>query len=158
MGALTGQTHSREWNVVPGVIVFAPPELRSKFANHKGLTMSRQTVGLVVDLTIHAGKFDAFDTVAQEMIAGSRKEPGTLAYEWYLSGDRQSCRLVESYKNADAVLTHFTGPVVQVMVPKLLEVASLTAFEVHGDPGAKATEMPKGLGAQIFLPWLGLEA
>lgn len=53
--------------------------------------MSKQTAGLVVDLTIHEGKFDAFETVAQEMIAGSRKEPGTLAYEWYLSGDRQSC-------------------------------------------------------------------
>ena len=120
--------------------------------------MSRQTVGLVVDLTIHEGKFEAFETLAQAMIAGSRKEPGALAYEWYLSSDRQSCRLVENYKNADAVLTHFTGPVVQVMVPKLLEVASLTGFEVHGDPGAKATEMLAGFGAQIFLPWLGLEA
>ena len=120
--------------------------------------MNKQKVELVVDLTIHERKFDAFETVAQEMIAGSREEPGTLAYEWYLSDDRQSCRLVESYKNADAVLTRFTGPVVQVMVPKLLEVASLTGFEVHGNPGAKATEMLKGFGAQIFLPWLGLEA
>jgi quinol monooxygenase YgiN len=120
--------------------------------------MSKQTVGLVVDLTIHEGKFDNFETVAQEMIAGSQKEPGTLAYEWYLSSDRQSCRLVESYTDADAVLAHFTGPVVQVMVPKLLEVASLTGFEVHGDPGAQATEMLAGFGAQIFLPWRGLVA
>lgn len=118
--------------------------------------MSKQTVGLVVDLTIHEGKYDAFESLAQEMIAGSRKEPGTLGYEWYLSSDQRSCRLVESYKDADAVLTHFTGPVVQVMVPKLLEVSSLTGFEVHGDPGAKATEMLAGFGAQIFLPWHGL--
>ncbi len=120
--------------------------------------MSKQTVGLVVDLTVHEGKFDAFETVAQEMIAGSRQEPGTLAYEWYLSGDGCSCRLVESYTDADAVLAHFTGPVVQVMVPKLLEVSSLTGFEVHGDPGAKATEMLAGFGAQIFRPWRGLLA
>ena len=120
--------------------------------------MSKQTVGLVVDLTIHEGKFDAFESLAQEMIAGSRTEPGTLAYEWYLSGDRQSCRLVENYRDADAVLTHFTGPVVQVMVPKLLGVSNLTGFEVHGDPGAEATEMLAGFGAQIFLPWRGLLA
>ena len=120
--------------------------------------MSKQMVGLVVELTIHEGKLDNLEALAQEMIAGSRKEPGTLGYEWYLSGDRQSCRLVESYSDADAVLAHFTGPVVQVMVPKLLEVASLTGFEVHGDPGAKATEMLAGFGAKIFLPWHGLLA
>jgi quinol monooxygenase YgiN len=120
--------------------------------------MSKQTVGLVVDLTIQEGNFNAFESVAQEMIAGSQKEPGTLAYEWYLSGDRQSCRLVESYADADAVLAHFAGPVVQAMVPKLLEVASLTRFEVHGDPGAEATEVLAGFGAKIFLPWRGLLA
>jgi quinol monooxygenase YgiN len=112
--------------------------------------MSKQTVYLAVDFTINEGKLDAFEGVAQEMVAGTQKEPGALGYEWYLSADRKKCRLIETYTDASAVLAHFNGPVVQELVPKLLETASLAAFEVCGDPGPKATEMLKGFGAEIF--------
>lgn len=110
-------------------------------------------VRLLVELTIYHERFDAFNVIAREMTAGSELEPGTLSYEWFRSSDRRRCRLRETYADANALLAHFKGPVVQQLVPKLLEHSRLERFEVYGEPGAEATEMLKGFGAEIFQPW-----
>jgi quinol monooxygenase YgiN len=115
--------------------------------------MSKTTVRFNVNLTIHPGKLEAFQAIAQTMIAGTQKEPGALAYDWHLSSDRTQCRLIETYSDANAVQAHITGPVVQQLVPKLLETATLNGFEVYGDPGPKASEMLSGIGAKIFHLW-----
>ena len=112
--------------------------------------MAAQTVHFMVDLAIHDGKLALFEETAKTMIAGTQKESGALGYEWYLSGDRKSCRLVETYANSDAALAHCTGSVVQKLVPKLLESASITRFEVYGDPGPQAAAMLAGIGAAMF--------
>jgi quinol monooxygenase YgiN len=119
--------------------------------------MAQQTVRFTVDLTIHEGKLNEFQSIAQAMIADTEKEPGTLAYDWCLSADRKRCRLVEAYVDANAVLAHMTGPVVQKLVPKLVEVTAVSAFEVYGDPGPQATAMLTGMGAEIFPLWRGLD-
>jgi quinol monooxygenase YgiN len=118
--------------------------------------MVKHMVRFTLDLTIGAEKFEKFEDIAQAMIAGSQREPGTLGYDWCLRGDRKRCRLVETYADADAVLAHLTGPVVQELVPKLLATSSISGFEVYGDPGPKAAQMLTGFGAEIFEPWHGL--
>jgi quinol monooxygenase YgiN len=118
--------------------------------------MSKGTVRFNVNLTINPGKLDAFQSIAETMIAGTQKEPGALAYEWHLSSDRTQCRLIETYSDVNAVQAHINGPVVRQLVPKLLETATLNGFEVYGDPGPQATEMLKGIGAKIFPLWRGL--
>jgi quinol monooxygenase YgiN len=122
----------------------------------KELGVVKHTVRFTVDFMINQGRFDQFEEIAQMMIAGSEKEPGTLGYDWYLSGDRARCRLVETFADANAVLTHLMGPVVQELVPKILAVSSIGGFDVYGDPGPKAAEMLAGLGAEIFHAWRGL--
>jgi len=111
------------------------------------------TVQFTVDLTIEEGRLAAFEETARAMVAGIEKEPGALAYDWYLSDDRKRCRLIELYADADAVLAHLTGPVVNQLVPKILETSRLDALEVYGDPGPKAAEILAGFGATIFQPW-----
>jgi quinol monooxygenase YgiN len=118
--------------------------------------MSKQKVRLNVNLAINEGKLGAFEAIARTMIAGTEKEAGALSYDWYFSNDRRRCRLVETYTDADALLAHMTGPVVQELVPKLLEVSSLAGFEMYGEPGAKAAEMLSGVGAEVFQYWSGL--
>jgi quinol monooxygenase YgiN len=119
--------------------------------------MSKDTVRFTVDLKIHEGKLAEFMGLAQAMIAASQKEPGTLGYDFYLSGDRTRCRLLEAYTDANAVLSHKAGPAVQEFVPKMLGVSSLAGFEVYGDPGPKGTQVLTGFGAEIFGLWKGLE-
>ena len=112
-------------------------------------------VHFLVELTIHDGKFDAFNTIAQEMIAQTQQEPGALRYEWCLSADRKRCRLMETYADAGAVMAHINGPAVQQGVPKMLENSALNRFEVYGDPGPQAAATLKGIGAEIFASWSG---
>ena len=66
--------------------------------------MDKNMVRFTVDLAINEGKLDEFEGIAQSMIAGSQKEPDTLGYDWFLSADRKSCRLVETYRDANAAL------------------------------------------------------
>jgi len=119
--------------------------------------MVKQTVLLAVDLTVKDGQEAAFERIAQEMAAGSKKEPGTLGYEWFMSIDHRRHRLIETYKDAAAVLAHFNGPVVRELVPKLLGTASVAGFEVYGDPGPKVREMVGGFGAEVFAFRYGLD-
>jgi quinol monooxygenase YgiN len=118
--------------------------------------MTRNMVRFTVDLAINEGKFDQFESIAQAMIAGTLKEAGALGYDWFLSADRKRCRLIETYEDANAVLAHCTGPVVQQLVPKILETSSIAGFEVYGDPGPEAAKMLAGVGAEIFGFWRGL--
>jgi quinol monooxygenase YgiN len=115
--------------------------------------MSNTVVRFTVSLNLAEGKFEEFEKVAKTMLAGARKEPGTLGYDWCLSSDRRQCRLLETYADSDAVVAHLTGAVVQEYVPKLLGVASLTGFEVYGDPGPTASKILAGFGATVFSQW-----
>lgn len=119
--------------------------------------MSKQAVQFNVRLSVKDGKFDVFEGIVREMVAGTLKEPGALGYEWYLSRDRKRCHLVEDYKDAGAAQAHIESPVVRELVPKMLEVSSLESFHVYGDPGPKAAEALAGIGAEILQYWHGLE-
>ncbi len=112
--------------------------------------MTKSTVCFVVALKINPGKLNAFQGIAQSMISASKKEPGTLGYDWYFSADRDRCRVLETYSNQDAVLTHLNGPAVQEGVPRILEVATVTGFEVYGDPGETAAKLLAAFGAETF--------
>ena len=118
--------------------------------------MNDETVRFTVALTIAEGKLAAFEAIAQTMIAGTESEAGTLVYQFCMSSDRKRCRLIEKYVDADATLRHLMGPVVQELVPKILEVSTITGFEVYGDPGPKAGEMLAAVGAEIFEHWHGI--
>jgi quinol monooxygenase YgiN len=118
--------------------------------------MVEQIIRLTVNFAVNDEQMEAFKSIAHTMTEGSQAEPGTLGYEWFVSGDGKSFRLVETYVDAAAVEAHFTGPVVQQLVPKLAAVCAVTGFEFYGDPGPKVREMAGGLGAVFFQYWLGI--
>jgi quinol monooxygenase YgiN len=118
--------------------------------------MTSQYVHLLVDLAIREGKFEDFAATARLMTAGTARETGALGYEWFLSSDRSRCRLLETYANAAAIQAHMAGPVVRELVPKLLASATVSRFEVYGDPGAQAAATLSSFGAQIYQHWHGL--
>jgi quinol monooxygenase YgiN len=119
--------------------------------------MVEQVVRLIVDLTPHEGQIEAFKSLAETLTEVSKSEPRTLGYEWFASADCEQFRLVETYADAGAIEAHFMGAAVQVHVPKLMACASVTGFEIYGDPGPRVTEMVAGLGAQIFKYQFGIE-
>jgi|SRR5580658_1537430 quinol monooxygenase YgiN len=118
--------------------------------------MLKQVVRLTVNLTVNEGKLDAFKSIAQSMTEGSQSEPGTLGYEWFASNDGMRFRLVETYADAGAIEAHFSGQVVQKLVPELAALCTVDGFEIYGDPGPKVAEMASAFGATIFPYWLGI--
>ena len=119
--------------------------------------MLRQIVRLTVNFTVDESQMEAFKSIAATMTEGTKAEPGTLGYEWFVSSDGRRYRLVETYADASAVEAHFTGPVVQEWVPKLAAVCTVDGFEFYGDPGPKVAAMAAGFGAVFFEYWLGIE-
>jgi quinol monooxygenase YgiN len=117
--------------------------------------MARAAVHLLVQFTINDEQFAAFEDVAREMTAGSQAEPGTLAYEWYVSSDRKQGRLLESYTSGDALLAHFNGPVVQQLLPKMRQSVTIDRFEAYGDPGPQMNAVLANFGTQAFGYWGG---
>jgi quinol monooxygenase YgiN len=117
--------------------------------------MPNSTIRLLVDLTINPGALAAFQDVARQMIAGSRKEPGTLGFEWFLSADQTTCRIIETYANSNAVYAHLSGPVVTDLFPKLLQQAKIDRFQVCGNPTGKALAKLESSKAAIFNRWQG---
>jgi len=117
--------------------------------------MPNRLTYFVVSLQINNGKLDTFKEIAQAMIRATQKEHGALAYEWHFSSDNKRCRLLETYADPVAVQAHLNGEAVK-LVPKLLENASLSGFEVYGDPGPEASQALRNFGAELFGYWQGL--
>ncbi len=118
--------------------------------------MKKDIVRLAVDMAVSHGQLEAFKAVARTMTEKTDREPGTLGYEWFSSSDESRWRLIEIYVDANAVLAHFTGPVVRDLVPQLAAVCTIDRFEIYGDPGPQVAETAAGLGAQVFSYWSGL--
>jgi quinol monooxygenase YgiN len=118
--------------------------------------MATQEVRFNVSFTIPAENLVQFKAVAQAMIASTQTEAGTLGYDFFYSPDGSRCRLIETYVDSDAVLAHMTGYAVRELVPKIAAIASMTGFEVYGDPGPEAAKILAGLGAEIFSHHAGL--
>jgi len=118
--------------------------------------MNSERIHFLIDLAIHEGKFDDFAITAKSMIAGTAGEAGALEYEWFLSKDNSSCRLLESYANPAAVQAHLSSTVVRELVPKLLAFATISRFEVYGNPDEPSAAGLLAFGAQIYRHWQGL--
>jgi quinol monooxygenase YgiN len=112
--------------------------------------MANPTVYFLVTFDIQEGKLAAFEETVKASVAGTRKEPGAQGYEWYLSSDRKTYKLVETYRDAAAALAHMSSSVVKDLVPKMLESASVASFEVYGDPGPEARAKLAAFGAAIY--------
>jgi quinol monooxygenase YgiN len=50
-------------------------------------------VSWVLEVSIKPGQLDTFKALAEDLVQSTRTEPGTLAYEWFLSEDNSSCHI-----------------------------------------------------------------
>ena len=115
--------------------------------------MAQTTVHFLLHLTIHPDKREDFERVLREMIAATQPETGALGYDWYIDQAGSQCRLMETYADSAAVLTHLEGRAVQELVPKMMQAASIDRFEVYGPVDAEATAILLTKEAKIFAAW-----
>src|SRR5579859_5549667 len=120
------------------------------------INMVEKVVRLTVSFVVNEAQLESFKSIAAEMTEGTKSEPGTLGYEWFVSGDGKRFRLVETYEDVAAIEAHFMGPVVRQLVPRLAAVCTVDGFEFYGDPGPTVSVMAAGFGAVFFKYWAGI--
>jgi quinol monooxygenase YgiN len=84
------------------------------------------------------------------------KEPGTLAYDLYLNGDRSECMFIERYRDSEAAIEHF------VNLGHLFDAVLSTVSVVHGELlGEPSPELRANLAGSdvpaLFTPYRSLK-
>jgi quinol monooxygenase YgiN len=97
----------------------------------------------VVSFTIPQGQLDKFKQVVAPLVADTRNEPGTLAYEYNVSADQSTVDIYERYRNSAGVLAQVQMFGAKYSKP-FLEIAKLRSFVVYGAPTAEAKKALEG--------------
>lgn len=111
------------------------------------------TVSWHLQLSVRDGRLDDARNLMSEMVASTREEPGTLGYEWFLSGDGKVCHLHERYADSDAALVHI-GNFGSKFAERFLTCFETLSLAVYGEPSAQVRAALDGYGA-FYLTWLG---
>jgi quinol monooxygenase YgiN len=73
-----------------------------------------------------------FAALMGQMIASTKNEKGTIAYEWHMNADGTACALYERYESDDAVLAHLVS--FGTFAERFLAACHPSSFVVFGDP------------------------
>ncbi len=111
-------------------------------------------VAWVIELDVKDGELATFTELMEEMVSGTSSEPGSLAYEWYISEDEAKVHIFEKYADSDAMITHVNG-FLQNWAKRFMECVDITRFVVYGDPSPAAREILDGWRARYMGPWGG---
>jgi quinol monooxygenase YgiN len=114
-------------------------------------------VSWVNELAIKDGALETFKELMEEMVSGTSAEPGTLAYEWYISHDGGTVHVFEIYADSEAVVAHHVseGFMMKNWVGRFMDCVDSTRCVVYGDPNAAAREILDRLGASYRSAWGG---
>jgi quinol monooxygenase YgiN len=114
-------------------------------------------VSWVNELEVKDGKLETFKELMEEMVSGTSSEPGTLAYEWYVSDDESSVHVVETYADSAAVVAHHVseGFALHNWAGRFMDCVDVTRVVVYGNPNASAREILDRLGAVYRSAWGG---
>lgn len=108
----------------------------------------------VLECAVKDGQLDAYKELMGEMVAGTSDEPGTLAYEWFISDDESTVHLYERYAGSDAAITHIEGFLAR-WAGRFMGCVDVKRFSVYGSPSDAAREKLAPLGANVLAPWGG---
>lgn len=108
----------------------------------------------VLEANIREGRLGDLKSLMQEMVdAAKANEPGTLNYEWTISGDAKRCTLYERYADSAAAAVH-VGSFMKNFAGRFMDCLEVKKMVVYGRP---ADELKKGLASQgaVFMEPFG---
>ena len=117
--------------------------------------MRSDQIHYTLQFDVADGKMDEFEALADEAIAQTKDEPGTLVYRWQQGGSGSSVQLHERFADEAAMGAHLTNAT--DVFGRLMGVSEVTRFDVHGDISPESTEALEGFGATIYKSWKGYD-
>lgn len=110
--------------------------------------MNTERIKMIVTLNVGKGNPALFTKLSKELVESVESdEPSTIIYEWYMDDAAETCYIVESYPNSDALLSHLEY--VGSRLGPIIEAAPLSQLLVLGSVSEKAAEVLAGFGAKI---------
>jgi autoinducer 2-degrading protein len=108
----------------------------------------------VFTLKVKPGQLSAFRELVTEIVAASQEEPGTLAYQYSISGDEQTVHIFERYRDSAAFVSHveqtFGG-----YAERFLSMVTIVSLVVYGDPDAEARKALDSFAASYMTLFAG---
>ena len=89
------------------------------------------TIRKIAQVSINPGMAAEFQEAASKFIQRvESQEPNTLSYEWFLDEDHETCYILESYRDDDALLYHLDN--IREFYEQLFAVYEITSVQVFG--------------------------
>lgn len=109
--------------------------------------MKNGRITIIATLKLVDNKLADLKEVVEELQAYCAKtEEGMIQYDWYVSDNSNTLKVIESYKNSEAVLFHFDN--FKRFADRLNEVRTFVSLEIFGN----ASEALKLRVAKINAP------
>jgi quinol monooxygenase YgiN len=101
----------------------------------------------------HEGSRDEYLRLSEQALdIVQAKEPGTLAYDLYLNGDRSECMFIERYRDSEAAIAHAAN--VGPMFADVLATVSVVHGELLGEPSDELrAKLAGGDVPALFTPY-----
>jgi quinol monooxygenase YgiN len=109
-----------------------------------------------IEIEILPGKQEEFCGIVQDLIASSKKEPGTLVYDWFFDAEHKVCHTYEHYRDSDAVIAHATT-FGEKFAERFQKSSRQIGLDVYGSPSSAAKALLDQHGATYYAKWKGFE-
>ena len=98
--------------------------------------------------------FPAFKAVVAPLVEETRKEEGSMAYEYNITADHSVVHIIEHYRDSASVVHHVTNTFSQ-FAAAFTALASVESFVVYGTPEPEAKAILDSFGAVYVTPFDG---
>lgn len=113
--------------------------------------MSKE-VAWQVELAVKPGQLEGFRALTGEMVEFTRREPGVLSYQRFVSGDGKTVHVHERYADSTSALLHL-GNFSARFSDRFLLLVERRRFTVYGEPSPELRKVLDGLGAVYLAPF-----
>jgi quinol monooxygenase YgiN len=104
--------------------------------------------------SIPPGKMDNFKQVVAKLVAETKKEPGTLEYEYTTNNEENTVDIIERYRDSNAVIAHVTQTFPKY-AKEFLENARPGRVVVYGSPSDEVKKALKDFNPVYFAAFNG---
>lgn len=116
--------------------------------------MARSEIYWLVTCEVKPGRFEDFTKVVEPLVAATKAEAGSVAYDYSVNADQTRVHIFETYRDSAAVVSHVTT-VFSQFAEGFSDCVDVTGFVVFGDPDAEAKAILDTFGSTYFSPFEG---
>lgn len=111
-------------------------------------------VSWVIRLNVKPGQLDTFKALMEDMVASTKNEPDTLAYEWFIDDAGENVHIYERYTDAAATMAHVAG-FGENFAERFMACVDVTGFDIYGEASDDIKNAFAEMGASYLGNWGG---